>query len=131
MATKRRDRLVGMTRFYDERTGRELVNAVKVDVTAKRAETVIGPAANLAHGKPVISDHPMVIGYQRDITALMRRTAYADRPITSLWVPKRARRSRDQGPAACPECNGTGETMIGEDEDARMVPCPACSGTGS
>lgn len=121
-------RLEGMTRFHDERTGRELVNTVRVEFDAERSETVIGAVVGPARERSLTSTHPAVIGYQRGVTALMRRTAYAGRPVHSLWVPKAKRR---RSPAVCPECQGAGEVMLGEHEDARMVPCPVCGGEGA
>lgn len=116
-------RLVGITRFRDERTARELVNTVRIEFDAERAETVIGAAVGPARERSLTSTHPAVIGYQRGVTDLLRRTAYAGRPVRSLWVPKGKRR---RSPAVCPECQGAGEVMLGEHEDARMVPCPVC-----
>lgn len=120
-----RERLVGMTRFHDEGTGRELVNTMRIEIDGGRTETVVGCALEPGRSGSIASTHPAVIGHQRGVTDLMRRTAYANRPIASLWVPKPKRR-QGRASTVCGECQGAGEVMIGEDEDARMVPCPVC-----
>ncbi len=88
MARKKRDRMVGMTRFHDEQTDQELVNTMSVEVTPKRARTVVGSAVDAKRQEPVTSHHPAVIGYQLSVSALMRKMARQNRPVTSYWVPK-------------------------------------------
>lgn len=127
MGQRKRDRLVGMTRFHDETSDRELVNTVTIETTKTEARTVVGSALDAQHRQEQSSSHPAVIGYQMGVTAMMRKMAYAQRPIRNLWVPKGPKPAES---SPCPECHGAREILVGCDEDARMVPCPACMGRG-
>lgn len=129
MATKRkRDRMAGMIRVYDETTGQELHNTIAIEVEHGRASVELGLVLDLERRETVATRHPAAVVYQERVSTAMRRLAHERRPIASLWVPKQKRRAAAD--PRCPECGGSREAMIGEDENARMVPCPVCGGSG-
>jgi len=131
MAAKRkrdRDRMAGMIRVYDEMTGQELHNTIAIETGQGRASVELGLVLDPERRETVATRHPAAVVYQERVSTAMRRLAHERRPIASLWVPKPKRRA--EADPRCAECGGSGETMIGEDEDARMVPCPACGGSG-
>jgi len=121
--------LTGFSYMRDEKTGKDIHNSWDIRDKGHELETRVGPTDETAEKFKVTSDDPAVIKHHRDVKREAERADYYRRRVLeaeTLEKPKSKPKPRPKAKRACPECEESGKTWVGEVEEV----CDRCEGRG-